>query len=42
MISTSVLTASILFFFFTLISDFIKVEKDDTVTSKGKGGDPNK
>ncbi|XP_044054159.1 phosphatidylinositol 3,4,5-trisphosphate 5-phosphatase 1 isoform X2 [Siniperca chuatsi] len=22
--------------------DFIKVEKDDTVTSKGKGGDPNK
>lgn len=28
--------------YFTLLSDFIKVEKDDTVTSKGKGSDANK
>lgn len=28
--------------YFTLLSDFIKIEKDDTVSSKGKGSDPNK
>lgn len=28
--------------YFSMLSDFIKVEKDDTVTAKGKGGDINK
>lgn len=40
MLPTSVLVAPIIYN--TLLSDFIKVEKDDTVTSKGKGGDANK
>lgn len=38
--STSLLEASVSYF--TPLSDFIKIERDDAVASKGKGGDTNK